>query len=82
MRYFILTLSMMLVTGCAKYPPMVLTATPDGISLQSHRVATTEQDAAVFANSHCQKYGKQANLENHIDRENSNNWYTQIYSCK
>jgi len=45
-------------------------------------MATTEQDAAVFANSHCQKYGKQANLESHIDRENSNNWYTQIYSCK
>lgn len=76
MRYFAIVL-LAVVYGCAR-TPIVDGATPGGISIRYDPVLVSGGQAAERAQTHCQKYGTNAEL---TSRNDFRTWMIMNFRC-
>ena len=63
----LLLLTIAVVAACA-IPPLVLSSSPDNVSVNVDPMVYSEQEAVDAANAHCAAEGKKAVLQSRTDR--------------
>ena len=75
----VISLIGMVLSGCATL--QTLTATENSISYEYNRNSDSPVSVVKKASTHCEKYGKKAELRSRTISP-SGNWNTDIFDCK